>query len=388
MILTQCAVCATELGLSLGKKCGRCSTRYCGAACQVQHWSEGGHDQLCKPIKKAGGAEQYNAIKKYAEALAVAVEKCADDTKGQTCYICTQALHWKTKEGLVRGCSCRGTAGFAHVSCLAEQAKILFEEAEENNLDWEAKNQRWNRWYTCSLCEQRYHGVVACALGWACWKTHVGRPETDQVRALAGSRLGNGLYDAKHYEDALSVREAELAMLRRFEGPGKEYNVLVVQGNLAFTYAALGNHEKAQGMERDVYSGRMRLHGEEHFETLRAALNYAASLINLERFEEAKALLRRTLPVARRVLGKNDTIMLNMQLIYAIALFKDDAATLEDLRESVTRLEELASTARRVLGGANPLVGEIETSRRVSRAVLANRDVESLRELVGAIGTA
>ena len=80
MILTQCAVCATDLGLSLGKKCGRCSTRYCGAACQVQHWKEGGHDQLCKPIKKAGGAEQYHANKKYAEAVAVAVAKCADDT--------------------------------------------------------------------------------------------------------------------------------------------------------------------------------------------------------------------------------------------------------------------------------------------------------------------
>ena len=25
MILTQCAVCATELGLTLGKKCGRCA---------------------------------------------------------------------------------------------------------------------------------------------------------------------------------------------------------------------------------------------------------------------------------------------------------------------------------------------------------------------------
>ena len=125
-ILGSCfAVCATELGLSLGKKCGRCSTRYCGPECQVQHWKEGGHDKLCKKIKKAGGAEQYNANKKYAEAVAVAVEACADDTKGQTCYICTQALHWKTKEGLVRGCACRGTAGFAHVSCLAEQAKIL-----------------------------------------------------------------------------------------------------------------------------------------------------------------------------------------------------------------------------------------------------------------------
>ena len=60
----------------------------------------------------------------------------------------------------MRGCSCRGTAGFAHVSCLAEQAKILMAEAEENNLGGKAKNERWNRWHTCSLCKQHYHGVV------------------------------------------------------------------------------------------------------------------------------------------------------------------------------------------------------------------------------------
>ena len=82
-------------------------------------------------LKKEGGAEQYNANKKYTEAVAVAAVACAEDTKGQTCYICTQALHWKTKEGLVRMCACRGTAGFGHVSCLAEQAKILVAEAEE-----------------------------------------------------------------------------------------------------------------------------------------------------------------------------------------------------------------------------------------------------------------
>ena len=128
MLLTNCASCAAPLGLTLGKKCGRCSTRYCGPACQKKHWEEGGHDQLCKKIKKAGGAEQFHANTKYTEAVAVAAEKCADDTKGQTCYICTQALHWKTKEGLVRGCACRGTAGFAHVSCLAEQAKVLVAE--------------------------------------------------------------------------------------------------------------------------------------------------------------------------------------------------------------------------------------------------------------------
>ena len=113
---------------------------------------------------------------KYEEAVADAVEECADDTAGQTCFIC---LDGAEDEGLVRGCACRGTAGFAHVSCLAEQAKILVKEAVENNLDHKAKQMRWDRWSTCSLCEQDYHSVVACALGWACWKTYVGRPEKD-----------------------------------------------------------------------------------------------------------------------------------------------------------------------------------------------------------------
>ena len=41
----------------------------------------------------------------------------------------------------MRGCACRGTAGFAHVSCLAEQAKILVAEAMENNLGVKAFRQ-------------------------------------------------------------------------------------------------------------------------------------------------------------------------------------------------------------------------------------------------------
>ena len=54
-------------------------------------------------------------------AAAAAVEACAADTAGQTCYIC---LDGATEEGLVRGCSCRGSSGFAHISCLARQANI------------------------------------------------------------------------------------------------------------------------------------------------------------------------------------------------------------------------------------------------------------------------
>ena len=41
---------------------------------------------------------------------------------------------------------------------------------------------------------------------------------------------------------------------------------------------------------------------------------------------------------------------------YAEALYKDTGATLDDLREAVTTLEKTERTARRVLGGAHPLV--------------------------------
>ena len=356
----------------MGKKCGRCSTRYCGPECQVQHWKEGGHDKLCKKIKKAGGAEQYNADKKYAEAVAVAVAKCADDTKGQTCYICTQALHWKTKEGLVRGCACRGTSGVAHVSCLVEQAKILVAEAEENNLDAKAMTERFRRWETCSLCEQDYHGVVLCALGWACWKTYLGRPEGEEARIMAMSAVGNGLFKAFHFEDALLVQEAMLLMERRLGA--SEESILATQSNLANSYENTGRVESALQMKQDVYSGYLKHNGIQSTNTLIAATNYAACLGTLQRYGEAKVLMRKTMPVAQRVLGESNEITLRMRLSYGMALCQDPAATIDNLREAVTTHEEVARTARRVFGGAHPFVGVIERALPFSRALLHSRE--------------
>ena len=67
--------------------------------------------------------------------------------------------------------------------------------------------------------------------------------------------------------------------------------------------------------------------------TLGSAYNYAATLNDLGRFEEAKSLLSRTLPVARRVLGEGFDLTLRIRSIYARALYEDDGATLDDLRE-------------------------------------------------------
>ena len=370
MLRTQCASCAVQIPLT-APRCGVCKTRYCGRDCQKTHW-KGGHKELCPVIKRRGGPEEIYADKNYKEAVVAAVEKCADATKGQTCYICTQALHWKTKEGLVRGCACRGTAGFVHVSCLAEQAKILVAEAEENNLGDKVLHERWVRWATCSLCKQRYHGVVQCALGWGCWKTYVGRPEVEEVRGFAMGQLGNGLSAAGHRADALSVGEAQLAMMRRLGAT--EGTILVVQNNLACTYTSIGQLDRALHLRQEVYSAHLRLSGEEHPQTLTAANNYAHCLVSLQRFEEAKSLFRKIMPVARRVLGQDIDLTLKTRWMYAVALYRATGATLDDLREAVTTLEDAERIARRVLGGAHPLTADIERALQHSREVLRARD--------------
>jgi len=200
----------------------------------------------------------------------------------------------------------------------------------------------------------------------------VGRPETDVTRRMAMNTLGGCLSVANHHEDALTVQEAELAVKRRLGAP--EASILITQNNLAGTYSVLGRAEVANRMLRDVYSGRLRLLGEEHERTLIAGNNYATTLIDLKRFEEVRSLMRGLVPVARRVLGESDILLFRMRLSYAEALYKDASATHDDIRKAVTTIEELERAARRVLGGAHPLTKEIERVLRDARAALRARE--------------
>ena len=127
-------------------------------------------------------------------------------------------------------------------------------------------------------------------------------------------------------------------------------------------------------MRKDIYSGWMRLEGEDDEYTLLAANNYAVSLTHVERFEEGKSLLRKTMPVARRVLGENHETTLRTRWYYADALYMDDGATHADLREAVAVLGDLEPTARRVFGGAHPLAYAIECALRDARAALRARE--------------
>ena len=138
-------------------------------------------------------------------------------------------------------------------------------------------------------------------------------------------------------------------------------------------------------MRREVYSGRLKLDGEEHANTILEANNYASSLGRLQRFGEAKALLRKMIPVARRVLGENDEFTLMLRTWYAEALYQDDAATLDDHREAVKTLEEIERAARRVLGGVHPTAAGIGKNLQAARAALRACEESDVCEAVAAM---
>ena len=130
-------------------------------------------------------------------------------------------------------------------------------------------------------------------------------------------------------------------------------------------------------MKRDLYSAELNLYGEENETTLISANNLAASLRDLHHFEEARSLLRKTIPVAQNILGEDHALTLMMKQKCAQSLYRDDGATLDDLREAVTTLEDTNRIARRVLGNAHPTTNGIEAALRLAQAALRARETPS-----------
>ena len=67
-----------------------------------------------------------------------------------------------------------------------------------------------------------------------------------------------------------------------------------------------------------------------------------------------------------------------MRTVYATALYKDDDATLDDLHEAVTMLEDVELISRRVFGGAHPTTVGIRRDLRDARAAVHAHKLRTL----------
>ena len=71
-----------------------------------------------------------------------------------------------------------------------------------------------------------------------------------------------------------------------------------------------------------------------------------------------------------------------MRVNYAKALYQDPGATLDDVREAVTTLEDTAPNARRVLGGAHPSGGSRSACERREPRCRRDGGVSAIRDAV------
>ena len=120
-------------------------------------------------------------------------------------------------------------------------------------------------------------------------------------------------------------------------------------------------------MRGDIYSKRLKLDGEEHPSTLSAANNYAMLLITLRRFKEAKRLLRKVIPVARRVLGNEHNLTLSLCEDLSRATLLDGDSSAEEVREAVRALEDTLGVWRRVLGPQHPNTQRVQQNLEAYR---------------------
>ena len=88
-------------------------------------------------------------------------------------------------------------------------------------------------------------------------------------------------------------------------------------------------------------------------------------------FEEAKPMLRKVIPVARRVLGEDHDLTLSLRWIYANTLSMNESATIADLSEAVTSLESVEISYKRVFGASHPETQKVQNALNSARAALA-----------------
>ena len=106
-------------------------------------------------------------------------------------------------------------------------------------------------------------------------------------------------------------------------------------------------------MRQEIYSGRSKLLGESHRETLIAANNYALGLLQSQRFKDAKIVLRKTIPLARRALGTEHEVTLSMREDLSRVILDGDSSANEK-RKALEMLEDTLGVMRRVLGPEHP----------------------------------
>ena len=247
------------------------------------------------------------------------------------------------------------------------------------------------KWDTCFDCGQKFHGAVDLALGWASWKTYLGRPETNGTRCQAMAHVGGALAKSRP-DEALPVLEAQVALLLRY-GSRDMHLVISTQNSLALCHSQLGRHDKALVLRREIYARQVATLGASHESTILNGNNLVISLLDLELWDEARQLARKNLSHANKTHGKDheSTLFACKRVVHALcrnpaavcdypreSTVRDvathfDFDTGDDLLEAETIMQDVVQRRRRVFGPAHPQTLDAERALSEVRTQLSHR---------------
>ena len=152
-----------------------------------------------------------------------------------SCYICLE--NSADRKPLLRNCACRGDAGWAHVTCLAEFAASKVTEAQQKQdfVNWLGLVNVGPFWEHCILCKTPYMQNVGAAMAEAFVKQYAHLPDTNQLRFLSLYALAKSRFDVNDHDGGVELYNRLLKMCNFMTSKGidvrcSKSNVLSMMG--------------------------------------------------------------------------------------------------------------------------------------------------------------
>jgi len=250
------------------------------------------------------------------------------------CYICMDR-EGPDGDAVLRGCACRGpSAGFAHAQCLAEMA------ARDEWMTAEGFGLLSRRAY-CSTCHQHFTGALQVEMDRLHWRHFREAPATedwcdaltnlartlmcyeefdvaerlyDEVEGVAEGRSeitrAGALLRVGRYRDALEILTRVRPRMELCEDPRLRVSY---QKYLSSTLANVGRTVEALPIIANAVEVARTCHAPQSREMLDVTCLQAQFLAQIDRIEEAKAIVGDAIAVSTRVFGPDHEYTRKMQ---------------------------------------------------------------------------
>lgn len=285
------------------------------------------------------------------------------------CWICHEEGTDESEEPLRRDCSCRGSdSGFAHLSCLIENAKHRTKQWDGRDFD-----KLWKLWQECPGCKQRYQNELRVELATefvSFVETNYSDNQRIYVTALyekllsltnivnlnnsarqeakqSANKILSLVEQMKAKQDPLlnkvqliepkvynclgrialkeATKDSFKEALSHFEKNrdlsillGLSIEVAVAECNIIIAKELCGeiiSIEKKVDLSQKLYDMRLKLNGEGALNTLDIGTILARDLMKADRLAEAESLLLKLATVSKRVHGSDHDMTKTIDLL-------------------------------------------------------------------------